>query len=99
MPLEQLLDETLRRLRSRSQIDRFELGDQRWTRGCIGNNPPQRTSGSRLHTSNGEQFSMISGFVILELADDSNVLRRGDAITTQPSRHRWENKEPRTCNC
>ena len=52
------------------------------------------TSGSRLQTSNSEQFAMvISGSVMLELADGPHVLRRGDAITIPAGTpHRWENK-------
>ncbi len=52
------------------------------------------TSSSRLQTSNSEQFAMvISGSVMLELADGTHVLRRGDAITIPAGTpHRWENK-------
>lgn len=52
------------------------------------------TSGKRLHTSDREQFEMIiSGSVMLELADGPHVLRRGDAITIPAGTpHRWENK-------
>jgi transcriptional regulator with XRE-family HTH domain len=52
------------------------------------------TSGSKLHTSNSEQFVMvIAGSVMLDLADGTQVLRRGDAITIPAGTpHRWENK-------
>jgi len=52
------------------------------------------TSGSRLQTSNSEQFAMVlSGSVMLELADGPHVLQRGDAITIPAGTpHRWENK-------
>ena len=44
---------------------------------------PEGTSGSRLHTSNGDLFAMVfAGSVTLDLADGTQVLRRGDAITT-----------------
>ena len=52
------------------------------------------TSSSRLQTSNSEQFAMvISGSVMLELADGAQMLRRGDAITIPAGTpHRWLNK-------
>ena len=55
---------------------------------------PEGTSGSRLHTSNAELFAMvISGSVVLELTDGSQVLRKGDAITILAGTpHRWQNK-------
>jgi XRE family transcriptional regulator, regulator of sulfur utilization len=55
---------------------------------------PEGTSGSHLHTSNSELFAMvISGSVVLELTDGSQVLRKGDAITISPGTpHRWQNK-------
>jgi transcriptional regulator with XRE-family HTH domain len=55
---------------------------------------PEGTSGSRLHTSNGELFAMvIAGSVTLDLADGTQVLRRSDAITIPAGTpHRWENK-------
>lgn len=52
------------------------------------------TSGSKLHTSDSEQFVMvIAGSVMLDLADGTQMLRRGDAITIPAGTpHRWENK-------
>ena len=52
------------------------------------------TSGSRLQKSTSEQFAMvISGSVMLELADGAQMLRRGDAITIPAGTpHRWLNK-------
>lgn len=55
---------------------------------------PEGTSGSRLHTGNTELFAMVlAGTASLELADGSQVLRAGDAITIPAGvPHRWENK-------
>jgi XRE family transcriptional regulator, regulator of sulfur utilization len=52
------------------------------------------TSGSGLHTSEREFFAMvISGSVMLDLADGTQVLWRGDAITIKAGTpHRWANK-------
>ena len=52
------------------------------------------TSGSGLHTSEREFFVMvISGSVTLDLAEGTQVLRRGDAITIPAGTpHRWENR-------
>jgi transcriptional regulator with XRE-family HTH domain len=55
---------------------------------------PEGTSGSRLHPSNSELFAMvISGAAVIELADGSQVLHRGDVITVPAGTpHRWLNK-------
>jgi transcriptional regulator with XRE-family HTH domain len=59
---------------------------------------PEATSGSRLHTSDNGFFAMvISGSVVLELADGTQVLRRGDAITIPAGTpHRWANKRSKS---
>lgn len=55
---------------------------------------PKGTSGKRMYPSNTELFAMVlAGSVRLELADGTQVLRRGDAITIPAGvPHRWENK-------
>lgn len=55
---------------------------------------PEGTSGKRIYPSNTELFAMVlAGSVRLELADGTQVLRRGDAITIPAGMpHRWENK-------
>jgi transcriptional regulator with XRE-family HTH domain len=55
---------------------------------------PEGTSGKRMYPSNTELFAMVlAGSVRLELADGTQVLRRGDAITIPAGMpHRWENK-------
>jgi XRE family transcriptional regulator, regulator of sulfur utilization len=55
---------------------------------------PGGTSGSRLHPSNSELFMMVvAGSVRLELVGNTQVLKRGDAITIPAgSPHRWENR-------
>jgi transcriptional regulator with XRE-family HTH domain len=77
---------------SRSQIE--SLGNPNRLEVLLVTMRPQGTSGSRLHTSNSELFMMVlAGSVRLELVNDTQVLRRGDAITIPAGMpHRWENQ-------